>query len=233
MIAPIFKLSTGEKWRPQPVETVEEFGTYDGTGDPSLDGKPVKLADLPADGGRMNFPGSMTDPTETEVVGYHRVHKAWGLWWHQFWLWYLYNPWSPFPGTEVGYHEGDWEFVQLGCSDEAGDDPVLATASQHSTGQKREIWNCELEDDRPVIYVARGSHANFFTPGDRGRDEADGKGTKLDDIKWQKFNSNWEGWLGRWGNSRYILEKGMSPGSPACQGDRWHAPHLYYSGSAG
>jgi len=219
VIAPIFKLNTKERWRPQPVETVERFGT--------IGGAPVELSELPDRGGRMDFPAAMKDPGNTPVVGYHRIAKEAHLWWHQYWLWYLYNPWS-FAGTGVGRHEGDWEFVQLGCTDRRGDRPVLVTASQHRGGQKREFWRCELEDGRPVIYVALGSHANFFTPGDRGQDVANGRGKKLADIEWRRFGG-WAAWPGIWGNS---TGPGRSPESPGAQGERWHAPHMFHA-SAG
>ena len=219
MIAPIFKLNTRERWRPQPVETVERLGT--------IAGAPVDLSALPEAGGRIDFPPDMKDPRDTPVVGYHRVMKAASLWWHQYWLWYLYNPWS-FAGTGVGRHEGDWEFVQLACTDRKGERPVLVTASQHREGQKREFWRCETEHGRPVIYVALGSHANFFTPGARGAEVADGRGRKLEDVEWRPFG-DWATWPGRWGNS---TGAGQSPESPGCQGARWHAPHLYHASVA-
>ena len=154
MIAPILKLDGRERWRPQPVETVEELG--------KIGSKPIDLSALPAAGGRMNFPSGMKDPGDTPVVGYHRVLKAVDLWWHQFWLWYLYNPWEI---AGIGRHEGDWEFVQTACVDKAGNRPVLMTASQHRTGEKREFWRCELDGGRPIIYVARHSHAELLHPG--------------------------------------------------------------------
>jgi hypothetical protein len=214
MVTPIFKLNSGEKWRPQPVETVERLAT--------IGGQPVKLNALPAAGGRMDFPANMKDPTDTPVVGYHRVVEAANLWWHQFWLWYLYNPWQIL-GT--GKHEGDWEFVQLGCVDPEGDKPVLVTASQHRNGEKREFWRCELERGRPVIYVAIGSHANYFTPGDRGEDDANGRGKKLSAVKWRDFG-DWATWKGIWGNS---TGPGKSPDSPGQQLERWRAPQIFHA----
>lgn len=214
MITPIFKLDSREKWRPQPVETAERYA--------KLRGQPVQLAGLPADGGRMDFPASMTDPTDTPVVGYHRVVPGAELWWHQFWLWYLYNPWEI---AGVGKHEGDWEFVQIATVDEAGDHAVLMTASQHHAGEKREFWRCERDGGRPVVYVARDSHANYFTPGDRGTDQANGRGTALPDVEWRSFGP-WASWTGLWGNS---TGRGRSPESPGQQGARWHHPHLYHS----
>jgi hypothetical protein len=214
MITPIFKLDSHEKWRPQPVETVERFG--------KIGGAAIDLSTLPAAGGRMDFPGDMKDPADTPIVGYHRAVEGAFLWWHQFWLWFLYNPWEI---AGIGKHEGDWEFVQLGCVDQAGDKPVLMTASQHHNGEKREFWRCELNGKRPVIYAALGSHANYFTPGNRGTDKADGRGKLLDAIEWRDFDPAWQSWPGLWGNS---TGEGHSPNSPGSQGTRWRAPHLYH-----
>lgn len=217
VITPVFKLDARERWRPQPVETAERLGR--------IGGEAVDLAALPPAGGRMDFPPDMTDPTDTPVVGYHRVVEAAFLHWHQFWLWYLYNPWSI---AGVGRHEGDWEFVQIGCADAGGEEPVLLTASQHQTGEKREYWRCEqLDGGRPVIYVARGSHANYFTAGARGEDEADGRGRTLSAITWRDFGP-WATWPGRWGNS---TGAGKSPQSPGAQLERWSHPEIYHARS--
>jgi hypothetical protein len=214
MITPIFKLDSREKWRPQPAETAETFAT--------IGGSSVKLSALPAGGGRMDFPGNMSDPANTPVVGYHRAVNKASLWWHQFWLWYLYNPWNV---AGSGEHEGDWEFVQIASVDAEGDQPVLMTASQHHGGEKREFWRCEVVNGRPVVYVALGSHANFFTPGDRGMDTANGNGVVLSRMGWRDFG-DWATWPGIWGNS---MGMGKSPNSPGAQGDRWRMPHVYHS----
>ena len=216
MIAPIFVLDSEERWRPQPVDTAESLAT--------IDDQPVNLSRLPASGGQMNFPDppDLRDPEDTPIVGYHRALEAGYIWWHQFWLWYLYNPWEI---AGVGRHEGDWEFVQLGCVDREGKNPILVTASQHRTGEKREYWRCEVRRGRPVIYVARGSHANFFTPGDRGADQADGGGKTLSRIGWREFG-DWGEWPGMWGNS---TGHGRSPSSPGAQSERWITPHFFHS----
>jgi hypothetical protein len=221
MVTPVFVLDSREHWLPRAVETVMSVGG-------KIAGQPIDLQRLPDAEVRMDFPPKMVDPGGP-VVGYHRVehdqHNP--LYWHQYWLWYLYNP-KAFLGT--GNHEGDWEFVQLGCADAAGDVPVLVTASEHHTGGKREIWRCELNGSRqPVIYVALGSHANYFNAFQNLEDEADGKGVRLTEIEWREFGS-WATWKGRWGNS---TGPGQSPQSPGCQGDRWIRPYLYHSSSRG
>lgn len=214
MISPIFKLDSREQWRPQEVETAEALG--------QIGGQPVDLNALPQAGGRMDFPPDMQDPTDTPFVGYHRVVEAANLFWHQFWLWYLYNPWSV---AGIGEHEGDWEFVQLASIDADGDRPVLMTASQHHSGEKREFWRCELDDGRPVVYVALGSHANYFTPGWRGEDEVNGQGPVLTGLEWRQFG-DWADWPGLWGNS---TGAGRSPESPGRQRERWSLPQIFHS----
>lgn len=172
----------------------------------------------------MNFPDGLEDPSDTPVVGYHRVVHAANLWWHQFWLWYLDDPWEI---LGVGRHEGDWEFVQIGCADEPGDHPVLMTASQHQSGQKLEFWRCEMQAERPVVYVAVGSHANYFTAGAKDDlDFADGRGMVLADIEWREFDRRWAEWPGTWGNS---TGSGRSPDSPGRQVERWYRPELFHA----
>jgi hypothetical protein len=123
--------------------------------------------------------------------------KGGGLVWHQFWTWWLYNP-KTYAG--FGAHEGDWELVQIGCADDAGERPILMTCSQHSGGEKREYWRVSLDGGRPVVYVARDSHANYFAPERDVTDVADGQGERLEAIVWQEFGA-WAYWPGTWGNS--------------------------------
>ncbi|MGD9143042.1 MAG: hypothetical protein PVG61_04265 [Dehalococcoidia bacterium] len=88
----------------------------------------------------------------------------------QYWFFYYFNDWR-------NYHEGDWELVQLNFpaySSEAllerGDVPVSAGFSQHQAGQKMTWADMHSEglvydQTHPLVYVAQGSHANYFTPG--------------------------------------------------------------------
>jgi hypothetical protein len=221
VVTPIFKLDSKEKYRPQPVETIEMLGRSAGAA--------LSLDALPANS-KFILPTRPPDVTDTPVVGYHRAVKGGPLWWHQFWLWYLCNNWEI---AGIGIHEGDWEFVQLGCVDRAGDQPVLLTCSQHKNGGKREVWACEQLAGRPVVYVAVGSHANYPKPLPHSfehalfnhDDRADGKGRLLDEIEWRDFDPKWADWKGRWGNSD------SSPKSPGTQGTRWNKPHVYHAGA--
>jgi hypothetical protein len=88
----------------------------------------------------------------------------------QYWLFYYFNDWR-------NYHEGDWELVQLNFPGhtakellEREEPPVFAAYSQHQAGQKMP-WNdmkskeLVMTGTHPIVYVAQGSHANYFTPG--------------------------------------------------------------------
>jgi hypothetical protein len=151
-------------------------------------------------------------------VVYTRQLAAAGVIWYQYWFWYLYNPGPP-ALHGVGRHEGDWEMVQIG---QVGARPLFVTCSQHNTGGKREWWACEIREGRVVVYVALGSHANYFTPGTtRDLDVCDGRGTQLIEPEVRQFGS-WASWRGRWGNSD------NSPG-PLVSRRAWNSPHLVHS----
>ena len=88
----------------------------------------------------------------------------------QYWLFYYDNPLILPPVPNVGTfwqsHEGDWEVVNviLGPSEQ----PLQAAYSQHCSGLRRnwaDVGKSSEESTHPVVYVARGSHANYFAPG--------------------------------------------------------------------
>ena len=214
MIEPLLILDSREQWWPVAVETIPQVG---GT----VDGQPADPHDLPAVGGRIDLPKDMTQP-QVGTRGYHRVQDGGSLWWHQFWLFYLYNP-KTYAG--IGAHEGDWEMVQLGCRDPEGNVPILMTCSQHGGGERREYWRTELRDGRPAVYVARDSHANYFAPHRDVTDQADGQGLELTGIEWLGFGA-WADWPGRWGNSE------NSPG-PLAPRREWQAPHAFHGQARG
>ncbi|KKL93868.1 hypothetical protein LCGC14_1870360, partial [marine sediment metagenome] len=83
----------------------------------------------------------------------------------QYWFFYYFNDWN-------NTHEGDWEMIQLafdaGSASEAlQQEPARVALSQHEGGEIAD-WDegkVEKEEGRPAVYVARGSHANYFQPG--------------------------------------------------------------------
>lgn len=78
----------------------------------------------------------------------------------QYWYFFMFNDWN-------NRHEGDWEMMQLifdaGSAAEAlTQEPSAVVLAQHD-GAERAAWaDVEQRDGRPVVYIARGSHATFF-----------------------------------------------------------------------
>lgn len=73
----------------------------------------------------------------------------------QYWFCYYYNDWA-------NEHEGDWETAAIFLRD---GEPVAAACSEHEGGEYREWNHVERSGERPVLYVAAGSHALYFEPG--------------------------------------------------------------------
>jgi hypothetical protein len=85
----------------------------------------------------------------------------------QYWLFYYDNlyryPFLP-RGAIWQSHEGDWEVVNVVLSGTG--EPRFVGYSQHCSGETRRWgktprWN----GHHPEVYVALGSHANYFEPG--------------------------------------------------------------------
>jgi hypothetical protein len=142
--------------------------------------------------------------------------------WLQYWLWYFYNDYQLALG--LGTHEGDWEMVQLRIRE---GEPDVAVYAQHRGGQKRAWADVEKhpsDPDRPVVYVARGSHGAYFErgfhPTEAWYDIADGKRAApelaleiVDDAA-----HAWLRWPGFWGDTtprgRSATLDSFSPTSP-------------------
>ena len=167
--------------------------------------------------------------------------EADGYWWLQYWFFYFYNDYNLAGeiGGEIGgagLHEGDWELVQLQLDE--SNEPQLAVYSQHKHAGQRPWIKVEKDGDRPVVYPARGSHANYFArskliPYWTGFwfDRADGKGWSPD-IALNVVEDGDPGyawllkWPGYWGDT---LPSGLpfdatSPAAP-CRHGVWSEPH--------
>ncbi len=83
----------------------------------------------------------------------------------QYWLWYPVNVYSPtVPAGEFWVtHEGDWEAVTVLL--DLDERPLLVGLSSHCGGLKRAWRDAPRRGSHPVAYVAKGSHANYFTAG--------------------------------------------------------------------
>ena len=170
---------------------------------------------------RMNRP-------DLNNVTYGHAIEANGRLWLQYWFWYFYNDYQL--SFALGTHEGDWEMVQLRMDDEAGH-PDLAVYSQHRYGEVRPWDEVETLGDRPVIYVARGSHAGYFEAGfhqtEAWYDLADGKRRMKHRPRLEILETDapaWTRWPGRWGDSlpRNAIESN-SPTGPGAK-KQWTEP---------
>jgi hypothetical protein len=164
-----------------------------------------------------------------------------GCWWLQYWFFYFYNDYNLAGeiGGEIGgagLHEGDWEMIELQL--DAGGNPQLAVYSQHKHAGQRPWNKVEKQGNRPVVYPARGSHANYFArskliPYWTGVwfDHANGKGWSpdiaLNVVEDGDADYGWLlSWPGYWGDTRPsgLAFDATSPSAP-CKHDVWSEPH--------
>ncbi|KAK4941041.1 hypothetical protein LTR10_018962 [Elasticomyces elasticus] len=129
------------------------------------------------------------------------------------------------PGDHFGNHVGDWEHNMVRFKDGV---PVGIWYSQHAWGEAC-LWNDEAclskQGDRPVVYSARGSHANYPSAGSHVHDAAlidvADKGRLWDPIQpaWfytydpstdnltalepETAPTDWFSFLGGWGDQQY------------------------------
>jgi hypothetical protein len=150
----------------------------------------------------------------------------------QYWFFYLYNDWND-------RHEGDWEMIQIlfdAADAQAALDtePVQVMYAQHEGGELSAWEGGPLQrrdDTHPVVFVAEGSHASYFSSeGWFGKSAQSGFGcddtrapidyvsptvVRLDDdAPWLAFN-------GRWGEKQPSFNNG--PTGPATK-SQWASP---------
>jgi hypothetical protein len=156
----------------------------------------------------------------------------------QYWLLYAFN------NGPLNDHQGDIEVVEVFL--DASMAPVKALYSQHGAGENAEWGDVEKVDAHPVVYVAQGSHANYFRPY-QGRifienDVVGGDGRTImpvdlnvvllgeegshpADQSWLDFEGRW----GFWGTDSDAALGRAGPVGPVFNqnGDRWAAPLAY------
>jgi hypothetical protein len=176
----------------------------------------------------------------------------------QYWLWYPFNVYSPTvpPGELWQVHEGDWESVSVIL--DARGRPLLAGYSQHSEGQQREWARVQKQGQRPRVFVALGSHANYFTAGrhrfdprvvepvfisvirQKGLEPADrtgpGRVVRPRLVRVTATTPSWIAFAGAWGEDAYIrvppsepVRYGNGPPGPAFH-EQWRRPVADASG---
>jgi hypothetical protein len=122
----------------------------------------------------------------------------------QYWFYYAFND------GPINNHEGDWENIVVVLQSGT---PVWAGYSEHQGGAKLPWSEVEKEGEtHPVVYVARGSHANYFRSfsGKYGiqNDAVGGDGIALKPVSLggsmqvvSLDSAPWLGFAGKWGYS--------------------------------
>jgi len=170
----------------------------------------------------------------------------------QYWLWYPWNVYSPtVPAGEIWQvHEGDWEAVSV-ILDPRGK-PLVVGLSSHCDGTRRDWAKVPKRGVQPLVYVALGSHANFFRPGEHPLDPAcwteqviaiieaygarpvdhagNGRLLRPKLIRVTATSARWVAFAGRWGEDSFIhfpsndpILYGTGPPGPAFH-DQWRKP---------
>jgi hypothetical protein len=132
----------------------------------------------------------------------------------------------------TGIHAGDWEMIQLRMRRGR---PVQAVYSQHSGAESCGFRWAARGGQRPIVYLAKGSHAAYFRAGVRDRtwpdpnDVADGDGARVRPrlVRITATRPGWMRYPGRWGDTRagWVPGEMDSPRGPAFQPQgRWTNP---------
>jgi hypothetical protein len=182
---PVLVLHPGEELRPTAVESfVRDSNLEAATGpttwvvvdpSPTADGLPTASPPVWRLNQRACFAGAPLGDLACYVAGaadepgvtvYGRVARDAGHIVLQYWLFYYDNlyryPFLPL-GAIWQSHEGDWEVVNVVLSN--GKRPLSIGLSQHCVGETRPWAETELRAGHATVYVALGSHANYFRPG--------------------------------------------------------------------
>jgi hypothetical protein len=171
-------------------------------GDPFEDGDIIAN---PGRGYREEYVRLRIERPELNNVMYGRSVEHNERLWLQYWFWYFYNDYQLALGA--GTHEGDWEMIQLRMHP-SEDRPDLAVYAQHRHGERRTWAGVEKVGERPVVYVARGSHASYYEEGfhqtEAWYDLADGKrpAPELELVVIRPDTHRWMRWKGRWGDTK-------------------------------
>lgn len=136
----------------------------------------------------------------------------------QYWFLYFFN-------FRLNEHESDWEQITVRL--DADKNPVDVFYSAHEGGHRRDWGEVERDGDRPIVYPALGSHANYFGRGRhrvrvgcrrvigsiqrclRGRkllvDLADGRGRPLTPSEYELTEFAGPVFIGSYGTGNYVV----------------------------
>jgi hypothetical protein len=173
------------------------------------------------------------DPRYRDRAHTHARHDSAGHLWLQYWFFYYYNDFQlAGPLLSAGKHEGDWEMIQLRIGGDGK--PDQAVYAQHKGAESKAWKDVKMAPgapDTPLVYVARGSHASYFSAGTHWTgtwfDHADGHGPQIVPALTALSDSGtpWAIWPGSWGDTRATDSPldSASPVGPAHH-SRWGDP---------
>jgi hypothetical protein len=234
--APVLRLGSGEPFRPLRLDDYVSSASLHGGSPPNgpLQQAHPTLFSLPTLSGRTYLDVAGAEPTSPaayRTVQHHlqaaRPRPA--VYWHvarqpvtgriaiEYWFLYLYNDF--YDG-----HEADWEGVTVFLD---GTTPLGVSYSAHQ-GRRWSTWAEQTASGtHPIVYVARGSHANYAAPGTYsirvcwtlyGRrctstphvDTATGTGAQLPPPGYDLQELGGTAYTGSWGSGTYILGIGRT-----------------------
>jgi len=191
---PVTYFAPGEAFRPTTVQsfvtdsTLERFVPALGTWVPIDPAPTVESLPTAGAGWRLNqrtctpadgVPGAVCYAAawsghEAPGTVYGRVVRLASRTVLQYWFFYYddFYPYNPLvPDFIWQAHEGDWEVVNVVLS-RADDEPLEVGYSQHCLGRTR-AWSetRRWRGHHPVVFVALGSHANYFSTGEHEIDQ--------------------------------------------------------------
>jgi len=145
--------------------------------------------------------------------------------WLQYWIFYFYN-------AGVSRHEGDWECAQVLLR---WGRPMRVALAQHRHVEVVPWADVELHEgtQRPVLYVARDTHATLHERGRHGLDVCDGEGRLVDPRLEVMPTTGWPLCRARVGDTRGNPDRPWETTSPPMPGRtrQWSNPSGWASGT--
>lgn len=213
----------------------------------------LQEAGAQGDTGRIADGGSLAAGPDGNKI-YARVVQQNGTTYLQYWFFYYYD--SVPGGGGTGDHEGDWEMAQVAL--DADGVPIQTTYSRHRNVDSSTCDYSSVEVALnaagyavPMVYVASGTHANYYRPGSYSHgdifvipdDNATGDGVISDPVvDSEVFGSGtdaepaWAAWPGLWGGSPSDSANPFfsgSPRGPLWQGTRSTDPAGFATAASG
>ncbi len=116
------------------------------------------------------------DKSQFPVTSYVNIKKYGHYVALQYWFFYVYNDWR-------ATHEGDWENITVFLrvfNSEVTPIPLGCAYSVHHGGQRLSWHEVEKKHGlNPLVYVANGSHANYFFGGETYHNHTEKFGLRL------------------------------------------------------